>query len=76
MPTRQHHKHTKKQDPCNFPEQQRKHFSHDTLWPSQQARARQESCKPPSSNIALGDGRIDPFVTSYSRGALCLFWGG
>jgi hypothetical protein len=32
----------------------------------------QDSAKPPSSNIALGDGRINPFVTSYSTGAPAL----
>lgn len=26
----------------------------------------QDSCKPPCSNIALGDERISPFTTSYS----------
>jgi hypothetical protein len=26
----------------------------------------QDSSKPPSSNIALGDDRISPFVTSYT----------
>lgn len=59
---------TPHRDPCNHPGQLGKRFDRGTLWPSQQAKARQDSSKPPSSQLALGDGRIDPFVTSYSTG--------
>jgi len=58
------------QDPCNFPELTKKKFNTENLWPSLQTRALQDSSKPPTSNIALGDGRINPFVTSYSTGEL------
>ncbi|GBF88223.1 flagellar associated protein [Raphidocelis subcapitata] len=53
-------------DPCNFPEEIKRKFNTENLWPCLQTRAVQDSFKPPSSNIALGDGRINPFVTSYS----------
>jgi hypothetical protein len=40
----------------------------DTLWPHLQPTARQDAAKPLSSHLALGDGRINPFHTSYSNG--------
>lgn len=58
--------HTPHRDPCNFPELTQKKFHADNLWPCLQTKAVQDSSKPPSSNIALGDGRVTPFVTSYS----------
>ncbi|KAI8469618.1 MAG: flagellar associated protein [Monoraphidium minutum] len=57
---------TPHRDPCNFPETIHKAAHADNLWPSMQTRAKQDSSKPPCSNIALGDGRINPFTTSYS----------
>lgn len=51
-------------DPCNHPERFHKQDP-DTLWPNLLTEAKQPSCKPPVSNIALGDPRVDPFKTSY-----------
>lgn len=55
-----------KRDPCNDPSNFKKPQP-DNLWPMLQEKATQESFKPPVSNIALGDSRIDPFKTSYHR---------
>lgn len=52
-------------DPCNYPENFRK-SEPDNLWPTLQDKAKQDSAKPPKSNIALGDERTSPFTTSYS----------
>eukprot|EP00879_Flechtneria_rotunda_P002409 GHRR01002605.1.p1 GENE.GHRR01002605.1~~GHRR01002605.1.p1 ORF type:complete len:356 (+),score=108.73 GHRR01002605.1:120-1187(+) len=52
-------------DPCNFPENA-KNSEPDNLWPRLQDKAAQDSFKPPGSNIALGDERVNPFTTSYS----------
>lgn len=52
-------------DACNFPEQFKK-SEPSNLWPSLQTKAAQESFKPPQSTLALGDSRINPFVTSYT----------
>lgn len=51
-------------DPCNFPDSVKKPEP-GNLWPSLQETAIQDSFKPPRSNIALGDQRMDPFKTSY-----------
>ncbi|KAK9825225.1 hypothetical protein WJX74_001407 [Apatococcus lobatus] len=37
------------------------------LWPNLQNTGKQETAKPPSSNLTLGDSRINPFITSYSQ---------
>jgi len=52
-------------DPCND-DRNFKKAQPDNLWPRLQASAVQESFKPPVSNIALGDSRIDPFKSAYS----------
>ncbi len=39
----------------------------DNLWPGLQNKAKQDTCKPPTSNIALGDERVSPFNTSYTQ---------
>lgn len=51
-------------DPCNFPENFKKPEP-GILWPALQEKAIQDSFKPPRSNIAFGDDRVDPFKTSY-----------
>lgn len=53
-------------DPCNDDTNFKKHdaFNH---WPILQTRATQDSFRPPVSNIAMGDNRIDPFSTSYKQ---------
>lgn len=53
-------------DPCNDPESLKKKQP-EVLWPSLLTEARQESVKPRQSNISFGDGRIDPFKTSYAH---------
>lgn len=53
-------------DPCNDPENFKKPQP-GNLWPNLQATAMQPSFKPPVSSIALGDSRIDPFITHYSK---------
>jgi hypothetical protein len=55
---------TPSRDPCNYPENFKK-AEPGNLWPLLQDKAIQDTAKPPRSNIALGDGRIDPFKTSY-----------
>ncbi|KAK9808647.1 hypothetical protein WJX72_001201 [[Myrmecia] bisecta] len=52
-------------DPCNFPDTYKPAAEPANLWPSLQSTGKQESAKPPSSHLALGDGRINPFVSSY-----------
>jgi hypothetical protein len=52
-------------DPCNRPENFKK-GEPDVLWPNLLTEAKLPSCKPPVSNIALGDTRVDPFITSYA----------
>lgn len=52
-------------DPCNNDKNFKKAVP-DNLWPQLQKTAVQESFKPPVSNIALGDSRIDPFKSAYS----------
>jgi hypothetical protein len=47
--------------PCCPADNVQKHSEQDNLWPRLQERAVQDSFKPPQSNIALGDDRIDPF---------------
>lgn len=56
---------TPARDPCNFPENFKKPEP-GNLWPSLQEKAIQDSFKPPRSNIAFGDDRVDPFKTSYN----------
>jgi len=51
-------------DPCNQEVKKAETYNH---WPMLQTQATQESFKPPVSNIALGDNRVDPFVTSYKQ---------
>ena len=53
-------------DPCNDPSRTKKHTP-GNLWPKLQTVAIQASFRPPVSNIAFGDGRIDNFVTNYSQ---------
>mmetsp|Transcript_8149 Transcript_8149/g.20349 ORF Transcript_8149/g.20349 Transcript_8149/m.20349 type:complete len:358 (-) Transcript_8149:41-1114(-) len=55
---------TTHRDPCNYPEKFHKEEP-DILWPNLLTQAKQPSCKPPVSNIAFGDNRIDPFKTQY-----------
>ncbi|KAG1676538.1 hypothetical protein FOA52_000081 [Chlamydomonas sp. UWO 241] len=52
-------------DPCNDDKNFKKAVP-DNLWAHLQTTAVQESFKPPVSNIALGDSRIDPFKSAYS----------
>lgn len=52
-------------DPCNYPDTYKPAVEPANLWPSLQTTGKQASAKPPSSHLALGDGRINPFVTSY-----------
>lgn len=52
-------------DPCNNPDNFRKPQP-GNIWPSLQKTAIQPSFRPPVSNIAFGDQRIDPFVTTYN----------
>jgi Ca2+-binding EF-hand superfamily protein len=51
-------------DPCNDPSNFKK-AQPGILWPGLQETAIQECIKPPTSNIAVGDMRIDNFRTSY-----------
>ena len=53
-------------DPCNDPSNYHK-TEPEVLWPKLLTTAKQDSCKPPVSNIALGDQRVDPFKTSYGQ---------
>lgn len=52
-------------DPCNRPENAKKPQPKN-IWPKLQNEATQPSFRPPRSNIANGDLRIDGFITSYS----------
>lgn len=52
-------------DPCNNESSWRDKGEPDNLWPILQAKAAQDSAKPPISNITLGDQRLNPFLTSY-----------
>lgn len=58
------YKPTPSRDPCNRPEIFSKPHP-GILWPALLEEAIQPTCKPPNSNIAFGDGRIDTFRTSY-----------
>lgn len=51
-------------DPCNNPEATKKPQP-GVLWPNLLDKAIQDSFRPPQSNISFGDGRVDPFQTSY-----------
>lgn len=53
-------------DPCNDSSNFKKPTP-DNVWPMLQETSIRESFKPPVSNIAFGDSRIDPFKTSYNR---------
>ncbi|KAK9843793.1 hypothetical protein WJX81_006652 [Elliptochloris bilobata] len=57
---------TPARDPCNHPERCRPGAAHPTLWPSLQQRGKQDSAKPPVSQLTLGDGRVHAFQTSYA----------
>eukprot|EP01023_Acetabularia_acetabulum_P040624 TRINITY_DN3938_c0_g2_i1.p1 TRINITY_DN3938_c0_g2~~TRINITY_DN3938_c0_g2_i1.p1 ORF type:complete len:367 (-),score=55.95 TRINITY_DN3938_c0_g2_i1:238-1338(-) len=58
-------KSTPQRDPCNNQKNFQKAVP-DTLWPSLQEKAIQDSAKPPRSNIMNGDLRLEPFHTLYS----------
>lgn len=55
-----------KRDACNNPDNFRKPVP-GNLWPKLQNTAIQASFKPPVSNIAFGDFRVDPFITNYGQ---------
>lgn len=59
-------------DPCNYPEKFHREEA-DVLWPNLLTQAKQPSCKPPVSNIAFGDNRIDPFKTQYGTDFIAPF---
>lgn len=54
-------------DPCNNESSYKKHEDQYNHWPMLQTQATQDSFKPPTSNIALGDNRLNPFITSYKQ---------
>eukprot|EP00891_Asterochloris_glomerata_P006723 jgi/Astpho2/6723/fgenesh1_pg.00102_%23_12_t len=56
---------TPTRDPCNFPETYKPRHEAVNLWASLQTKGKQDSAKPPTSHLALGDSRINPFHTSY-----------
>ncbi|KAL0049779.1 hypothetical protein WJX82_009756 [Trebouxia sp. C0006] len=56
---------TPSRDPCNFPDTYKPRHEPVNLWPQLQTKGKQDSAKPPKSSLALGDARINPFITSY-----------
>jgi hypothetical protein len=63
-----------KRDPCNDASNFKKPVP-GNVWPNLQTTAVQPSFKPPVSNIAFGDSRIDPFKTSYGKDYTAPFLG-